>query len=92
MLSNKRMSQAQQDQLFCVTQLRSTECQCGSKKQRGMAFCYRCWMQLPEDARRGLYSKVGNGFEAAYNAAWLLADEPHADEPEPVDMRWGKRL
>jgi|GEM_PF-2414849 len=90
MLGIERMSQKQKDQLFCLTQLRSRECQCGCGKQKGMAFCYRCWMKLPPSARQGLYSKVGNGFEAAYDQACrILADEPQECEPTPVDMRWG---
>jgi hypothetical protein len=45
------------------------ECACGKPKKRGMAFCYRCFMELPKYEKGQLYLKVGQGFEAAYENA-----------------------
>lgn len=71
--------------LFCAGQLKSTICQCGRNKQRGMAVCYLCWGKLPQPVRHALYRRVGAGFEEALRQAHeLLADVPHrcADAPQ----------
>lgn len=45
---------------------------CGANKKRGMAFCYKCFKQLPISARKALYRYVGQGFEGAYDDALSL--------------------
>ena len=69
MLSKPRLSQAETTRLFYVKAIKSDGCQCGRKKQRGRAFCYKCWLRLPLELRRPLYHKIGSGFETAYDAA-----------------------
>jgi hypothetical protein len=58
------------DQEFFAAELASNECWCGKRKQGGRAFCFKCYVRLPEDLRAGLYRKLGKGFEAAYEAAY----------------------
>ena len=65
--------QKDNDWRFYVEHLRSEECQCGKPKKRGRSLCYSCWKQLPYDYRMGLWLKLGDGYEEAYDAAckWL---------------------
>lgn len=44
-------------------------CLCGGPKMRGNALCRSCWRRLPENLRRPLTRRVGQGYEAAYIAA-----------------------
>ncbi len=57
------------DRAFYIKELGSEECQCGKPKKRGFSFCYGCYFSLPKDTRRDLYQKLGEGYEAAYEAA-----------------------
>lgn len=69
---------------FCAGQLKSTICQCGRNKQRGMAVCYLCWGMLPQHQRHALYRPVGKGFEAALQEAYAsLANVSHRCAPAP---------
>jgi len=45
------------------------KCQCGRVKQRGNSLCSKCYWRLPRAMRRDLYRKMGQGYEAAYDAA-----------------------
>jgi hypothetical protein len=63
------LTQAQKDALESVQTLKSGTCRCGAAKQTGMAFCFACWRHLPENVRRALYQKIGQGFETAYRVA-----------------------
>jgi len=58
---------------FYLDELTSDECACGQPKKAGHSFCYRCYMRLPGDMRRDLWKRIGDGYEAAYEAAvkWL---------------------
>lgn len=49
--------------------LASNECQCGEKKKPGWALCWSCFQSLPQEVKKGLYQKVGAGFEQAYELA-----------------------
>ena len=51
----------------------SNECLCGKTKKKGNSFCYSCFMALPQDLKNDLYSRMGDGYEEAYDAAveWL---------------------
>lgn len=69
MLSKPVLSPREKDRLASLAALKSGQCRCGHAKQTGMAFCFRCWQQLPENIRRALYKRVGDGFEAAFAAA-----------------------
>ncbi len=57
------------DRKFYVDVLKSDACQCERPKQPRRAVCYKCWLRLPDDLRRPLYQRIGQGFEAAYDAA-----------------------
>ena len=67
MISEPVLSDAQKARNACIEALKSGRCACGNSKQTGMAFCYRCWLQLPRNVRQALYRKIGEGFEAAYD-------------------------
>lgn len=58
----------------CVDDLASAACRCGRPKQRGFSLCRRCFWRLPRNLRRGLYAKVGEGYEAAYRDAGEYLD------------------
>jgi hypothetical protein len=64
----------EKDTLFYVAELKSEECACSRAKKSGFSFCYKCYEQLPFDMKKALYRQVGNGYEAAYEAAykWLF--------------------
>lgn len=63
------------DRAFYAKMLASEECLCDQTKERGKAFCYRCYRELPTAMQRSLYRPLGLGFEAAYEEAvtWLQA-------------------
>ena len=63
------LTQDQKDKLECFQALKNGTCRCGAAKQTGMAFCFACWRHLPENIRRALYRRIGQGFEAAYRVA-----------------------
>lgn len=44
-------------------------CQCGRKKNDNMGLCFICFDSLSPEVKRGLYKKVGHGFEQAYESA-----------------------
>ncbi len=69
MLKQPRMTQEEKDRLFYIQALKSGQCRCERPKQRGRAFCYKCWLRLPLDLRMPLYRKIGDGFEQAYDNA-----------------------
>ncbi len=69
MLSQPVLTQKEQDRLAAVKALKSGTCLCGHAKQTGMAFCFACWKKLPENIRRALYRKIGDGFTASFTAA-----------------------
>ena len=54
---------------FYISELTSTECQCGREKKRGKSVCRLCSCKLPHDIRMDLYSRMGDGYEEAYEAA-----------------------
>lgn len=58
---------------FYLYELQSEECQCGRAKKPGRSFCYKCYSSLPRETQRGLYSRIGAGYEEAYEeaVAWL---------------------
>ena len=57
------------DRQFYIDELRSAECQCGKGKRVGMSLCYDCYTSLPADMKSDLWKGIGNGYEAAYEAA-----------------------
>ena len=61
------------DKMFYIGILKSEECYCDKAKKSGMAFCYLCYSSLPKNMKSELWSRVGHGFEEAYEAAtkWL---------------------
>ncbi len=63
----------QRDIDFYFEELMGDECACGRPKRSKYSFCYQCYMSLPGDMRRDLYQSIGEGYEAAYEAAfkWL---------------------
>jgi len=48
-------------------------CACGGSKSRSRAFCGACYTALPAQLRNRLWSRIGRGFEEAYEEAtnWL---------------------
>ena len=61
------------DREFYVEMLKSEECLCERPKKRGYPFCYRCYQGLPGELKQGLYLRMGEGYESAYEEAvrWL---------------------
>lgn len=59
---------------YYLKELRSTECQCGQEKTEGRSFCYGCWKKLPEELRKPLYKRIGDGYEQAYERACQCLD------------------
>jgi hypothetical protein len=57
------------DLKFYTGMLRSEECLCGRGKKPNNTFCYRCYSKLPADMQRDLYLRMGDGYEAAVDAA-----------------------
>ena len=81
MLSKPVLTAAQQERVDCIDALKSSQCRCLRPKQRGMAFCFKCWGQLPDQIRRSLYKRIGEGFEAAYSAACDYLNTNTGKEP-----------
>jgi len=55
--------------------LMSNECYCGAEKKPKKSFCYRCFKKLRRDLQTDLYSRMGDGYEEAYDAAVKWIDE-----------------
>lgn len=60
---------------FYYDALMSEECQCGGTKKPGYALCFSCYHSLPKDLQRDLYSRIGDGFESAYDAVILFLED-----------------
>jgi hypothetical protein len=58
---------------FYLQELNSEECACGAWKKPKLSFCFACYHALPKDMQRDLYSRLGDGYENAYDEAisWL---------------------
>jgi|GEM_PF-1218933 len=54
---------------FYTDALHSEECHCGRPKKRGHAFCYKCYQSLSNDSKKGLWCRLGDGFEQSYDEA-----------------------
>lgn len=52
-----------------VAELKGTQCRCGKRKRARQTFCSDCYYRLPRNLRGALYQLVGQGYEAAYQAA-----------------------
>lgn len=65
----KNIETRKKDFFFYFGELESEECFCGRAKKSGKSFCYRCFTELPYEMRRALYKRIGDGYEAAYDAA-----------------------
>lgn len=57
------------DNRFYVDELAGQRCWCGKGKKRGRSFCWACWSRLPLNLRKDLFLPMGEGYEAAYDAA-----------------------
>jgi hypothetical protein len=53
----------------CIRVLNGHICQCGAAKTRKTAFCGGCYCKLSDELRAGLWSRIGSGFEGAYDRA-----------------------
>ena len=62
--------QKKKDWKWYFDELMSDECLCGRSKKPSHSFCYRCFKTLPNDMQRDLYSRIGYGYEAAYESAF----------------------
>lgn len=52
-----------------LDELMSNECVCGNDKNPKKSFCYPCFASLPQELKNDLYSRMGDGYEQAYDAA-----------------------
>lgn len=57
---------------FYVNRLISTVCFCDRRKSRGNAFCHYCYSRLDYGLQASLLSRIGAGFEDAYDAAIVV--------------------
>lgn len=57
------------DYMFYIDVLKSEECQCDREKRKKFALCFKCYQKLPSYKQSGLWRKIGNGFEEAYDSA-----------------------
>jgi len=55
--------------------LMSSRCSCGKKKTPKKSFCLACFLMLPQDLKNDLYSRLGDGYEQAYDAAEKYLEE-----------------
>jgi hypothetical protein len=53
----------------CLNDLRSERCRCGEAKSPKQSLCAKCYFLLPNAMRRGLYLRLGKGYEKAYTKA-----------------------
>ena len=60
---------------FYLEQFKSNECHCGQAKRPRYSFCYTCFKMLPQDLQVDLYSRFGQGYEEAYEAAVKYLEE-----------------
>ncbi len=73
--------------------LKNNQCRCGAGKQFKTAFCNQCYRSLPPSVRRSLYSRIGGGFEQAYElAAQTLAKNNTADVLRGYCRKCGKAV
>lgn len=47
-------------------ELMSEKCVCGNFKASKTSHCRLCYFSLPEQQRRALYRRIGNGYAEAY--------------------------
>lgn len=48
-----------------MAELRADVCRCGAAKRAGRPFCFDCFRILPADVQKGLYRRIGRGYEGA---------------------------
>ena len=65
--------------------LKSAVCACGEPKAGRQSFCKRCWRALPLSAQAALYDRLGQGYEAAYDAAVGMLKDMGRIQPSLVD-------
>lgn len=69
-----KLSQQAKDRLWYLEQIKGDECLCGRTKKPRQAVCFTCWRRLPRDLQRRLYSRLGEGFEEAFDEAAQYID------------------
>ena len=47
---------------------------CGQDKRKGHSFCYWCYRLLSPELQQGLYLRIGEGHEEAYDEAVLFLE------------------
>lgn len=62
------------DPAALVAELRSARCRCGFPKVPARTFCGPCYWALPRGLQKGLYKKLGRGYETAYAGAAAYLD------------------
>jgi hypothetical protein len=77
MEAKREETQEQKDRRWYGAELMGTQCQCDRPKKPGFSLCFKCYNRLPPEYQRDLYRKLGNGYEAGYEAAvkWLTENE-----------------
>ena len=59
---------------------------CAGKKKNRQTFCGGCYAKLTAPVQRNLYRRMGQGYEAALQAAWAELNPPQFHHP-PADAR-----
>ena len=52
-----------------LKELMGTDCRCGASKNSANTFCSKCYYRLPVEMRKGLFQRMGGGYEEAYAVA-----------------------
>ncbi len=60
---------------FYINELKSEECFCERQKKPKRSFCFRCYKALPANIKKGLWSRIGDGYEDAYDEAMNFLSE-----------------
>ena len=69
------MDYAERDWEWYFKELMSNGCLCGRTKSKGKSFCFRCYKALPQEMQRGLYLRIGEGYEEEFEAAVKYLEE-----------------
>lgn len=77
MEAKRQETQEAKDRRWYGAELMGNGCWCGDSKKPGFALCFKCYNRLPVELQKGLYRKLGNGYEQGYEEAvsWLAGHE-----------------
>lgn len=67
-------------QITLIHELNGKQCRCNRPKQKRKTFCAGCYYTLPDEKRKALYNRIGEGYEEAYqDAVDYLTDKGRID-------------